>query len=246
MLLKKEEISLEYNGQQVPFVIIIEARRSVRVAFGSKAITLRLPWMMSAGKKQDHIEKSKEWALKQLKTKPGLLTKFFGKCYQHGQVLQIGKKKYIISILFHERNVNKALIKGNLLELHLATSNKESQQPEIIRYLIARSVANDFFPQIESRVHELNNLYFKKNIKEVRLKLSQTNWGSCSTQGNINLSARLLFAPPVVIDYVIIHELAHLIEHNHSQRFWNVVAKAMPNYEEHDKWLLKNSHFCDF
>jgi predicted metal-dependent hydrolase len=78
------------------------------------------------------------------------------------------------------------------------------------------------------------------------LKYNQTNWGSCSTRGNINLSTRLLFAPDDVIDYVIIHELAHLLEMNHSNRFWNIVKKAMPEYREKEVWLKKNGHLCDF
>ncbi|MGB3529596.1 MAG: M48 family metallopeptidase, partial [Saprospiraceae bacterium] len=66
------------------------------------------------------------------------------------------------------------------------------------------------------------------------------------TQGTINLSARLLFAPPVVIDYVIIHELAHLLEHNHSDRYWAIVEQKMPDYQNHEKWLKQNSHLCEF
>ena len=57
---------------------------------------------------------------------------------------------------------------------------------------------------------------------------------------------RLLFAPPEVVDYVIIHELAHLIELNHSHRFWAEVARAMPNYEEQEAWLKKYGAACDF
>lgn len=246
MLLKKEEISFDFDGQQIPFVIINEARRSVRVAFGSKAITLRLPWTMAANKKIQHIEKSKDWAIKQLKAKPGLLSRFLLKKYKSGDYLRVGTKKYLLYFLYHQGKNDKAFIKGNLIELHLNVGNTEPTKSENIRYLIARSVANDWQPLVEKRVHELNVQYFNKTIKEVRLKLSQTNWGSCSTQGNINLSVRLLFAPPRVIDYVMVHELAHLIEHNHSQRFWNLVAKVMPDYKEHDSWLNKNSHLCEF
>lgn len=242
----KEESTLEYNGQKIPFVIIHEKRRSVRVAFGAKAITLRLPAAMANVKKLQHIEQSRDWAVKQLRLKPGLLTKFFGREYKHGDILQVGSRQYFISFLHHDRKTNRALLKGNLLELHLSSENKEDQQAEILRYLISRAISNDFYPEIEKRVHELNAKYFKKNIKEIKIKLSQTNWGSCSTQGNINLSARLLFAPSIVIDYVIIHELAHMLEHNHSARFWAVVSKVMPDYEIHDKWLNKNSHLCDF
>jgi predicted metal-dependent hydrolase len=80
----------------------------------------------------------------------------------------------------------------------------------------------------------------------VRLKYLHSRWGSCSSSSNINLSTRLLFAPEGVIDYVIIHELAHLQELNHSPRFWRLVAEAMPDYQLKEKWLKDNGHLCDF
>ena len=53
-------------------------------------------------------------------------------------------------------------------------------------------------------------------------------------------------APRIVIDYVIIHELAHLVEANHSPRFWEEVTRVMPAYKEHEQWLKENGHLCDF
>jgi predicted metal-dependent hydrolase len=242
----EDESYLLYEQHRIPFIIIHESRRSVRVAFTSKDITLRLPKSMPANTKMQHIEKSKAWALKQLKAKPGLLTKLFGKTYHHGQILRVSTKTYLLYFHYHDRKTNKSMLKGNMIEIHLSTQNKEEQEPNILRYLIARTIANDLYPLLANRLKELNELHFKRPIKNLKLSLSQTNWGSCSTTGTINLSARLLFAPPEVIDYVIIHELAHLIEHNHSPRFWAVVGRAMPDYLRHDKWLSENSHLCDF
>jgi predicted metal-dependent hydrolase len=62
----------------------------------------------------------------------------------------------------------------------------------------------------------------------------------------LNFSSRLLFAPQDVQDYVIIHELAHLIELNHSDAFWQLVADAMPNYSEKENWLKENGAACRF
>ena len=107
-------------------------------------------------------------------------------------------------------------------------------------------VAQDYLPEIIRRVNELNNLYFRQPVRSVNLKYNHSNWGSCSSKSNLNLSTRLLFAPPDVIDYVIIHELAHLIELNHSDRFWKLVSDAMPDYRKKEKWLDANDHLCHF
>lgn len=65
----------------------------------------------------------------------------------------------------------------------------------------------------------------------------RTRWGSCSSGGNINLNWKLMCAPPDVIDYVVIHELAHLVHMNHSQRFWSLVGLHFPEHQSAKKWL---------
>ncbi|HML38976.1 MAG TPA: SprT family zinc-dependent metalloprotease [Bacillota bacterium] len=72
---------------------------------------------------------------------------------------------------------------------------------------------------------------------EVRINGAKTRWGSCNRKGDINFTYRLLFAPEKLIDYVVVHELAHLKEMNHSDRFWAIVEAALPDYRERRKRL---------
>ena len=65
----------------------------------------------------------------------------------------------------------------------------------------------------------------------VKVNSAKTRWGSCSGRNSINFSWRLIMADDDVIDYVIVHELAHIKEHNHSDRFWAVVASVLPDYK---------------
>jgi alpha-glucosidase len=74
----------------------------------------------------------------------------------------------------------------------------------------------------------------------VRVKDQRSLWGSCSRAGNLNFNWRLTLAPPEVLDYVVIHELAHRLEMNHSRRFWAHVEKVCPDYRVHRGWLRKN------
>ena len=88
--------------------------------------------------------------------------------------------------------------------------------------------------------------YFAKKhnlqVNQVRIKEQKTLWGSCSSRNNINLNFLLIMAPLKVIDYVIIHELAHTIHKNHSVNFWNAVEEIMPNYKEAKRWLKENGY----
>lgn len=70
-----------------------------------------------------------------------------------------------------------------------------------------------------------------KAPQQVRITSAKTRWGSCSAKGGLNFSWRLLLAPPEAVDYVVVHELAHLVEFNHSPRFWAIVKGILPDYK---------------
>ena len=71
----------------------------------------------------------------------------------------------------------------------------------------------------------------------ITVRNQRTRWGSCSSKGNLNFNCLLMLAPPGILDYVVVHELCHRKEMNHSPKFWAEVAKVMPDYKERQKWL---------
>lgn len=77
-------------------------------------------------------------------------------------------------------------------------------------------------------------------VKAVRLRSQTTRWGSCSANGNLNFNWRLVLAPPYVLDYVAAHEVAHLVEMNHSDAFWDVVRRTLPSMDRGRDWLKVN------
>lgn len=79
-----------------------------------------------------------------------------------------------------------------------------------------------------------------RSYSRISLRDTKSRWGSCSHQGVLMYSWRLIMAPPSVLDYVAAHEVAHLAEMNHSPAFWSVVEGLMPNYKIHRKWLKQN------
>ncbi len=71
---------------------------------------------------------------------------------------------------------------------------------------------------------------------------AQKRWGSCNVKGNLHFTWRLIMTPLKVIDYVVIHELVHLTEKNHSKKFWSKVKTLLPDYERYREWLKENEH----
>jgi predicted metal-dependent hydrolase len=226
--------------------ITLERRRDTRFSITAKRISLRMPIGVSADAMRRQLGDLQTWVDEQFRRKPALREAFVGKTYRSGDVLQVGRRQYVLDIEVEDRATHTARLVGNAISIRLARRAGPSHQAQSIRTLLSRVVAGDFMPEISRRVHEWNRRTFNHAIKGVALKDNQSNWGSCSAQGNVNLSTRLLFAPDEVQDYVILHELAHLVELNHSERFWALVERYMPDYREKERWLKTNRGLCDF
>lgn len=78
------------------------------------------------------------------------------------------------------------------------------------------------------------------SYKEIKVSDLRFRWGSCTPKNNLNFNWRLIKAPADVIDYIIVHELAHLIEPNHTPAFWNIVAVQVPTFAKAKEWLTEN------
>ncbi len=79
-----------------------------------------------------------------------------------------------------------------------------------------------------------------KPFGKIAIRDTRSRWGSCSSQGNLMYSWRLIMAPPTVLDYVAAHEAAHLVEMNHSPDYWAVVSQIYPDYQNQRAWLREN------
>ena len=74
----------------------------------------------------------------------------------------------------------------------------------------------------------------------ITIRNQKTRWGSCSSKGNLNFNCLLMLMPDKVLDYVVVHELCHLRQMNHSKKFWKEVERYMPDYPNYKKWLNEN------
>lgn len=97
--------------------------------------------------------------------------------------------------------------------------------------------------QMQKALPELLNRHAQSmgvTFGKVTVRCQQTRWGSCSSEGNLNFNCLLMLAPREVLDYVVVHELAHRKQMNHSALFWQEVARECPDYREHLRWLKEN------
>ena len=115
----------------------------------------------------------------------------------------------------------------------------ESVESEYLTNEEIKKLADKALQHIPKRVS-----YFAKHIGvtygKITIRNQKTRWGSCSSKGNLNFNCLLMLTPPEVIDYVVVHELCHRKEMNHSWAFWAEVEKVLSGYKEQVKWLKEN------
>ncbi len=237
---------MEVGERKIPAKIYTEMRRGVRFSLGKNGAILRMPVLLPPGARQVELERFRAWVTEKIAEKGPEDSHALGKTYQDGDNLQVGPRTYSLKVEWTANRAHSARMHSKSIHLRLTQSDSETNRLKAVRQLLSRVVAQDFQSEMERRVHELNHLFFQKPVKGIVLKYNTSNWGSCSSKGNINLSTCLLFAPDDVVDYVIIHELAHLVEMNHSARFWKLVEDAMPDFKEKKKWLKQNWQSCNF
>lgn len=242
----KYSASIHAGGLEIPVDITLERRRDTRLGLTGKRATLRMP----IGVKQDDVRlqlgKLQEWVEDVFLKKPAMRQPFERKNYHTGHVLEVGTRSYHLNVKLENRATHTARLVGDTIHLQLSEKSSPQHLQKSIKTLLSRVIADDYYPEIHKRVLDWNDRTFRRHIKSINLKYNHSNWGSCSANNNVNLSTRLLFAPVEVQDYVILHELAHLVELNHSDRFWSLVAAYMPDYPEKERWLKANRNNCDF
>jgi len=91
---------------------------------------------------------------------------------------------------------------------------------------------------VQERVERFNQFY-NFDVNKIAIRDQKTRWGSCSSQNNLNFNYRILFLPDELVDYLIVHELCHLQEMNHSKRFWGLVGETISNYRQLSKKLRR-------
>lgn len=101
---------------------------------------------------------------------------------------------------------------------------------------------NEAFALVSERV-KFYNKFYNFTFNKIYIKNQKTRWGSCSNKQNINLNYKIIFLPQRHQDYIIVHEMCHLKEFNHSRKFWALVERALPNYLEIKKELRNHELF---
>ena len=145
-------------------------------------------------------------------------------------------RRYVLKVLINsETDPSVKLSRGQLNVFLQQSDNKIDQkiQAEKVKNMVDKWYQNRAKTVFSARLEALLlKASWVKNVPLYKILVMQKQWGSCSTKGNLILNPHLVKAPRECIDYVILHELCHIAEYNHSERFWRLLTQVMPNWKE--------------
>jgi len=122
----------------------------------------------------------------------------------------------------------------------LISINDQKEAKQYLKTWYIKQAQEKIIPKVKSFANSLGVNYKKISILDLKYR-----WGSCTPKDNINFNWRLIKAPGFVIDYIIVHELTHLLEANHTPTFWNIVSVQLPHYENAKEWLKENGKLLE-
>jgi predicted metal-dependent hydrolase len=204
--------------------------RLVRLEFAPGAgLVVVAPVSCCIERIQHLLECKSRWILDKLTRYHACMTETDGDLKEGDTVPYLGKR---LKIEVMSDNGSRGHIYLSENKLIIAGGRRlDSLNPVIERWYraVAAAILREKVDKYSHRMAvEYNRIY---------LKGQKTLWGSCSRKRNLNFNWRLLMTPEPVIDYVVVHELAHLKEMNHTGRFWRIVARHCPDWQQHRKWL---------
>ncbi len=208
-------------------------RLTLRIDARGQEIYVTAPPMISLCSVQDFIEKHRSWIEARI---VHLQVSHKNSYIKEGQTIPLLGVAHTIR---HKEGRGIAeIITGNM-----------GKEPEIIVYsrleYLPRRVANILKKQAKILITPLVEDYARKverKVKSICYKDTKSRWGSCSIDGRLSFSWRLVMAPKEIIEYVVAHEVAHLIEMNHGSKFWALCEKLCPDSKKYRVWLKENGH----
>jgi len=214
---------------------------------GRSELLLRIPSHMPSANWEEAWLWFTSWVSGLLEKNPNVLNHLIPRSYADGELMSVRGTVFRLRLIsIPGRTASVSLRPQQVIQLRIPDAFSKVETNAVIGRLIERIMCRVYRDPIAKRVHALNEQHFRGSVKAIEVTAAKSRWGSCTSTGTIRISSRLLLAPDSVVDYVIVHELAHLFEMNHSTRFWKLVADAMPDYKKYERWLKANASLCRY
>ena len=216
--------------------VVRSKRKTAALHIIEDEIQVRVPNRLRDGKIVEILETKERWIrnkVVQLQSRPKVKEKDFvsGECFS-----LLGKN---LRLKVLEGGKVGTKLEGNYLFTNVRASEIGDVRKFRIKTYIEKWYIQEAYKRLEDKVIKYSEI-IRVSPSEIIVKNYKRRWGSCDKKGRLTFNFHLIKAPHSIVDYVVIHELCHMIQSNHSPKFWHEVEKYDPSYKDHKKWLKLN------
>ena len=230
-----------YDTQEIAFVIEKSKRKSLSIAIQPDGnLLVKAPFFMTDAEIVKWVKTKTGWIIRQRAKIQEQWQQNPPKQYVTGEKFLYLGEEYELEVRLSEGRAGMAGIADDKIIVFAKTADSTEVQKILVNWYDKQAKA-----VISKRVR-----YFAERMGEsygkITIKNQQKRWGSCSSARNLNFNRRLIMAPQEVLDYVVVHELCHLRQMNHSKEFWQEVEMVLPDYKMHKKRLETIGQLLNF
>lgn len=230
------DLVLTYGGQTLSYCVQTDGSRTTKIAIHVEPngeVIVDVPEGATSEEISRAVQKRARWVFTQVEQVRARFRNVRPKEYVSGEeVLYLGRR-YVLKVIDGDLRRGAVKLKGNRLEVPSRTASPQSVRASVWAWYQVK--ARDYFDQ--RLAHWETKLPWVNSRPAFRMQEMQKRWGSCTADGSIILNPHLIKAPRECIDYVILHELAHLRYHNHSPEFWQTITDADPDWRRKKTFL---------
>jgi len=201
-----------------------------------RTVVVHAPATTSDEKIREVVESKKPWIYE--KTRHA--QKYSGLPHPPGKELVNGESALYLGRYYQIEIIQSGASEIRFEQRFLIPASLSNRRKAVMRDWYVAKAKEKILPRVKSFARELGVAFSTAKIVDNRYR-----WGSCTTNNNVNFNWRLIKAPMYVVDYVIVHELAHLMENNHTPRFWNIVRAQSPKMEKAKLWLKEHGQLLE-
>jgi predicted metal-dependent hydrolase len=209
-------------------------RKTISLQISDKSeLVIAAPYFTPIGEINRFVQEKQNWIHKAIQKHKEEVIRNKAKEYITGETFYYLGESFPLETFF-EQNERKGLVFwGN--RFYLNTTDAAEEGISYFASWYKKKAKIHFRQRVDFYSRELN-----LRAKSVKITSANKRWGSCSADNNLSFGFRLIMAPQDIIDYVIVHELMHIKEKNHSAAFWKLIEVVMPEYKVHRRWLKDN------
>lgn len=230
-----EQYYIELGGRRIPYLLRgSERAKNLNIKIGIETgLEVVAPRNCPLAQVESLLKCKEDWILKNMAAVSRVEQQRKARSLAEKQAVYYLGQAYRLVVVYQQGSPLVELM-GDKMIVMLPQSHGDK-----VKYLLSIWFRNKAREIISQRL-ELIKRKIKVEYNQVFIKDQKTRWGSCSGEGNLNFNYRLVMAPLPVIDYLVTHELAHLLEMNHSKKFWSLVQSVCPEYKKHRQWLKEH------